>query len=119
MFACKLCERNFVDEEALKKHQAQKHTGRKAAPDSLKPDWFKGKGDAGEEEEGADDEGGLGRCEVCGVAYRENFSREDHEREFVLDNGVVDKKYRCSCGKDFREERSLIQHQNICSNCVL
>ena len=55
-FACKLCERNFVDEAALKKHQAQKHTGRRTAPESLKPDWFKGKRDTADDDKEEEEE---------------------------------------------------------------
>ena len=74
VFTCKLCERSFVNEAALKEHGVQRHTGFHKS-DSLKPDWFYGSvssgGGAGVGEEGEGEDVGLGRCEICGVAYRE------------------------------------------------
>ena len=114
---CDVCGdgRTFVDLESLKKHVLQKHTSTNFKPPEYNIHLAAVKNKA------ADTNTTAHGCEICGVKYSDEFTHEDHAREFKIDK--VAARHECEkCGKTFREMRSLTQHKNLgkCRNpCII
>jgi transposase-like protein len=116
---CEDCGRNFVSEYALQLHRAEKHMGT-----IDKPLWFtKSREEGGWVDERETDgataaaaaatDAGEG-CGICGVRYTAEFSKEDHEKEFVIEEDNNARDWECKvCGKKFREKRGMQQHANV------
>jgi hypothetical protein len=134
---CPPGSKGFVDPRALEQHVLQIHC-EGAGNQDTKPHWFKngGGGEGGgasPEEEEEEKEGG--KCEVCCCRFSKGFTKEMHDREFVLEDVVSGSSSSSSgaassktnnggadagalvcgkCGKTFREIRAMTQHTNCC-----
>lgn len=106
------CPRSFESFGALQDHIRAKHD---AIHPAISPDWSSQKADRtafGPLED-------LGSCAICGHAFTREHGEKEHFESFVPSEirPATDASLQCRfCAKSFRQTRSRLQHENLCSH---
>jgi len=110
--ACSQCGRDdFVDEQALAQHVATTHE----VP-IVKPSWYDKSQSNGwvDEKETRATTTTSSCCSICKVDFTPTFTAAMHAVEFTIEEDNNARSFACeTCGKKFREQRSLQQHELV------
>ena len=98
-FACASCERVFASAAARDMHARASHVTPVVCA----------------ERGGPVAEAGLVGCAVCGLRFRDTEELKAHANRGGLQPVRRVRTYACdACGREFGEERALLQHRNFC-----
>ena len=115
-FQCPDCPRKFESITALNDHRNATHA---ALHRKIHPDWWS------EQEKPtcvpASNQkiqpGGSCACSICGASLDSSTSVAEHLTLFAPESVSELSLYQCGfCGKNFREDRAKLQHENFCKS---